>query len=70
MAVIVGRMELGNAQRVALDEDGVTWLVQARVPSAKALQTIKLDAAAATRLLDFLLLYQEELVRWRDGYKP
>lgn len=67
MAAIIDSMELSQAQRVELDEAGVTWLVQARVPGVKALQTIRLDAAAATRLFDFLLLYQEELIRWRDG---
>ena len=70
MAAIIDRMELSHNQRVELDEEGVTWLVQALVPGVKPTQTIRLDAAAATRLFDFLLLYQEELVRWRDGHTP
>ncbi len=70
MAVIIDRMELSNNQRVELYEEGVTWIVQAAVPGVKAAQEIKLDAAAATRLFDFLLLYQEELARWRDGCTP
>jgi hypothetical protein len=70
MAVLVDRMELSNDQRVELYEEGVTWIVQAAVPGGKAAQEIKLDAAAATRLLDFLLLYEEGLVRWRDGFTP
>lgn len=70
MAEIIDRMELGNAQRVALEDDGVTWLVQAAVPGVHPGQIIKLDAAAATRLLDFLQIYQEELARWRDGFTP
>ena len=70
MAEIIDRMELSHHQRVELDEEGVTWLVQAVVPGVQTVQTIKLDAAAATRLFDFLLLYQEELVRWRDGFTP
>ena len=40
------------------------------VPGVKAAQEIKLDAAAATRLFDFLLLNEEQLVRWRDGFTP
>ncbi len=39
-------------------------------PGAQAAQEIDLDAAAATMLFDFLLLYQEQLVRWRDGFTP
>jgi hypothetical protein len=57
-------------QRVELDEDSVTWLVQARVPGVMAAQKIRLDAATAARLLDFLLLYQEQWARWRDGFTP
>ena len=70
MAAIIDRMELSHNQRVELDEEGMTWLVQALVPGEPAAQTIRLDAAAATMLFDFLLLYQEELVRWRDGFTP
>ena len=70
MAVIIDRMELSNDQRVELYEEGVTWIVQAAVPGVKPAQEVKLDAAAATRLFDFLLLYQEELTRWRDGFTP
>ena len=70
MAELIDRMELSNAQRAELDDEGVTWLVQAAGPGVQAAQTIRLDAAAATRLLDFLLLYQEQLVRWRDGFTP
>jgi hypothetical protein len=68
MAEIIDRMELSQHQRVELYEEGVTWLVQEAVPGARVSQEIKLDAAAATRLLDFLLLYEEQLVRWRDGF--
>ena len=70
MAEIVDRMELSQHQRVELYEEGVTWIVQEQVPGVKAAQEIKLDAAAATRLFDFLLLYEEQLVRWRDGHMP
>jgi len=70
MAEIVDWMELSNDQRVELDEDGRTWLVQALTPGGQPAQTIRLDAAAAIRLFDFLLLYQEDLVRWRDGHTP
>ena len=70
MAVLVDRMEMSHHQRVELYEEGVTWLVQAAGPGVRMAQEIKLDAAAATRLLDFLLLYEEELVRWRDGFTP
>ena len=70
MAEIIDRMELSNDQRVELYEEGVTRIVQALVPGVQAAQIIKLDAAAATQLFDFLLLYQEELVRWRDGFTP
>ena len=70
MAALVDQMELSHHQRVELYDEGVTWLVQELVPGLKAAQAVKLDAAAATRLLDFLLLYEEELVRRRDGFTP
>ena len=70
MAEIVDRMELSQNQRVELYEEGVTWIVQEQVPGVKAAQEIKLDAAAATRLFEFLLVYEEQLVRWRDGQTP
>ncbi len=70
MAVIVDRMELSNDQWVELYEEGVMWIVQARVPGVQPAQEVKLDAAAATKLLDFLLLYEEQFVRWRDGFTP
>ena len=70
MAAIIDCMELSNDQRVELYEEGVAWLVQAAVPAGRAAQEIKLDAAAATRLLEFLQVYEEELVRWRDGHTP
>ena len=70
MAEIIDRMELSNDQRVELDEEGVTWIVQEPVPGVKAAQNIRLDAAAAIRLLDFLLPYEEPLTRWRDGHTP
>jgi len=63
-------MELSQHQRVELYEEGVTWIVQETVPGVKLAQEVKLDAAAATQLFDFLLLYQEMLVRWRDGFTP
>lgn len=70
MAVIIDRMELSHNQRVELYEKGVTWIVQEAVLGVRAAQEIKLDAAAATRLFDFLLLYEEQLVHWRDGFTP
>jgi hypothetical protein len=70
MAALLDWMELSQAQRVELDEDGVTWLVQGLVPGVTAAKKIRLDAAAATRLFDFLLEYQEQFVRWRDGFTP
>jgi len=70
MAEIVDRMELSQNQRVELYEEGVTWIVQEQVPGVKAAQEIKLDAAAATRLFEFLLVYEEQLVCWRDGQTP
>jgi len=70
MAALIDQAELSQYQRVELDEEGVTWLVQAPVPGVKVTQAIKLDAAAATILCEFLLVYQEQLVRWRDGHTP
>ena len=70
MAALVDRTELSKHQRVELYEEGVTWIAQEAVPGVKPAQEVKLDAAAATQLLDFLLLYQEQLVRWRDGFTP
>ena len=70
MAALVDRMELSKDQRVELDEECVTWIVQEPVSGVKAAQKIRLDAAAATMLFDFLLLYEEHLVCWRDGCTP
>ena len=70
MAALVDRMELSKDQRVELDEEGVTWIVQDLVPGVKAAQEIRLEAAAAVRLFDFLLPYEEPLTRWRDGHTP
>jgi hypothetical protein len=70
MAVIIDLMELSHNERVELYEEGVTRVVQEAVPGERMAQEIKLDAAATTRLLDFLLLYEEQLVRWRDGLTP
>ena len=70
MAEMLDRMELSQDQRVELDEDGITWLVQELEPGVKPAQIMRLDAAAATMLFDFLLLYQERLCRWRDGFTP
>ena len=70
MAAIIDRMELSNNQRVELYEEGVMWIVQELVPGVKPAQEIRLDAAAATWLFNFLLVYEEQLVRWRDGHTP
>jgi hypothetical protein len=68
MAEIIDSMELNNDQHVELFEEGVTRLVQELVPGVKPAQAVTLDAA--TQLFEFLLLYQEQLVRWRDGFTP
>jgi hypothetical protein len=70
MAALLDQMELSQHQRVELYEEGVTWIVQERVPGVQPAQEVKLDAAAALQLFDFLLLYEEQLVRWRDGFTP
>jgi len=70
MAEIVDQMALSQHLRVELYEEGETWIVQERVPDVQPAQAVKLDAAAATQLFDFLLIYQEQLVRWRDGCTP
>jgi hypothetical protein len=70
MATLVDRMQLSHHQRVELYEEGVTWIVQELVSGGKTAQEIKLDAAAATRLFDFLLIYEEWLTRCRDGFIP
>lgn len=70
MAAMIDHMELSQYQRVELYEEGVMWIVQASVPGGKPAQEIKLDAAAAIRLYDFLLPYEESLVRCRDGHTP
>jgi hypothetical protein len=69
MAEIIDRMELSKDQCVELDEHGITWLVQALEPGEPAV-TMRLDAAAATMLFDFLLIYQERLCRWAQGFTP
>ncbi len=70
MAEIIDWMELTEHQRVELYEEGVTRIVQEAVAGKQVAQEIRLDVAAATRLCEFLLLYQEQLVRWRDGHTP
>jgi hypothetical protein len=70
MAEIIDRMELSNDQRVELYEEGVTRLVQEAVPGVQPAQAVRLDAAAAIQLFNFLLVYEEQLVRWRDGHTP
>ena len=63
MAMIIVHMELRNDQRVELYEEGVTRIVHELVPGVKPAQEIKLDTAAAIQLLEFLLLYEEQLAR-------
>jgi hypothetical protein len=70
MAAMIDRMELSQHQRVELYEEGVVWIVQEPGDGGKPKQEIKLDAAAAVRLFDLLLVYEEPLVRWRDGFAP
>jgi hypothetical protein len=70
MAEIIDRMELNNDQRVELYEEGVTRLVQVLVPGVQPAQAVTLDVAAAIQLFHFLQVYEEQLVRWRDGHTP
>jgi hypothetical protein len=54
---------------------GLYWVLVAygsfrSVAIYQCIPTAKLDAAAATMLFDFLLLYEEHLVCWRDGLTP
>ncbi len=71
MAALIDLMELGERRRVELYKGGVVWVIEAPgVPGARNAAEIKLTAAAATRLLDFLQLYEERLARERDGHTP
>jgi hypothetical protein len=71
MAALIDVMELGERGRAELYEGGVVWVIEASdVPGARNVAEIKLSAAAATRLLDFLQLYEERLVRECDGHMP
>lgn len=71
MAALIDVMELGERRRVELYEGGVVWVIEASdMPGACNAAELKLTAAAAARLLGFLQLYEEWLVRERDGFTP
>jgi hypothetical protein len=60
-----------TARRVELYEGCVIRIIEEPdVPGARNVAEITLTAAPATQLFDFLLLYEEQLVRWRDGHTP
>jgi hypothetical protein len=59
MAEIIDRMELSNDQRVEFHEGGRVWIVEGGIGACA--RAIKLSAAAALRLFDALLLYEDEL---------
>ena len=72
MAELTGFMELNNDQCVMLGEDGVLLIQKVKGEHGVKIPKIvmELDAAAATMLFDFLLIHQEKLCRWRDGFTP
>jgi hypothetical protein len=71
MAALIDVTELGGRLCAELYEGGVVWVIETSdVPGACYVAELKLTAAAAIRLLDFLQLYEERLVRERDGFTP
>ena len=65
MAEFIDGEAISNDQRVELYEGGEVWVIQTTMVAehAKPAQEIKLDAAAAMKLLDFLQLHQDRLNR-------
>lgn len=61
MAALIDGEALGTTQRVELYEEGIVWIID--TDKAENRKEIKLDAAAATRLFDFLQLHQDRLSR-------
>jgi len=61
MAELIDHVELGESQEADIREGGVVWIHDNGMA-----QDIKLDAKAATLLIDFLLLHQDRLIRHRD----
>lgn len=61
MAELIDSVELDKSQMGELYEGGEVW-----IHDNGTFQDIKLDAKAATLLLDFLLLHQDRLIRHRD----
>jgi hypothetical protein len=71
MAALIDQAKLGARQRVELYEDGLVWLIQeSDAPGARNVAEIKLTAAAATELFEFLLLNQARLFPERDSHMP
>lgn len=59
MAALIDYEEISKDQYVELYEGGEVW-----IHDNSTFQDIKLDASAATKLFDFLLLHQDRLTRW------
>jgi hypothetical protein len=71
MEALIDQTQLGTRQRVELYESGLICLIQeSDAPGAKNVAEIKLTAAAATQLFEFLLLNQERLFPERDSPIP
>ncbi len=67
MAEIIDRMELGDRLRVELYEGGQVWIIkQGEVPGARTVAELRLTAATALQLLEFLQLWEERLADERD----
>ena len=58
MAELIDQQELAQTQYADLLEGGEVW-----IHDNATFQDIKLDAKAATKLLDFLLLHRDRLQR-------
>ncbi|MFL5658981.1 MAG: hypothetical protein ACJ8CB_32965 [Ktedonobacteraceae bacterium] len=61
MGDMVDRAGLSEYQRVEFHEGGRVWIVEGG--RGACARTIKLSAAAALRLFDALLLYEDELAK-------
>lgn len=62
MAELIDHVELDESQEADIREGGEVW-----IHDNGTAQDIRLDAKAATLLIDFLLLHQDRLIRHRDA---
>jgi hypothetical protein len=71
MAALLDSQQIAPQVYVELYEGGETWLIRASFIETKEqpLAEVKLDAAAAMRLLDFLQVHQDRLNQHAQAYQ-